>query len=221
MSGSLEGPDKRRLIILGTRTFAEEVSDLVDDCHEYTLEAFGENWERERCERPLLGRPVIWVDDLAPFAATHHAVCAIGSPKRSLFVGQAETLGFRFATVTHPAARVSRTACLGAGSIVSVAAVIAAHAVIGGHVIVNRGSLIGHHTRIGDFTTISPGANIAGSVEIGAGCYIGIGAVISDHVKVGAGCVVTAGAVVVADVPDWTQVGGIPARALRTGLGGP
>jgi acetyltransferase-like isoleucine patch superfamily enzyme len=53
-------------------------------------------------------------------------------------------------------------------------------------------------------------------VEIGAGSYIGIGAVISDHVKIGAGCVVTAGAVVIADVPDRTQVGGVPARALRT-----
>jgi sugar O-acyltransferase (sialic acid O-acetyltransferase NeuD family) len=220
VSGSLKGPGQRKLIILGTRTFAEEVADLVSDGDEYALEAFGENWERERCARPLLGRPVIWVDDLAPLAATHHAVCAIGTPRRSHFVGQAASLGFRFATVRHPTARVSRTAGLGAGSIVSVAAVIAAHAVIGDHVIVNRGTLIGHHTRVGDFTTISPGANIAGSVEIGAGSYIGIGAVVSDHVKIGAGCVVTAGAVVIADVPDRTQVGGVPARALRTGVGG-
>jgi acetyltransferase EpsM len=216
VSRSLEGPGTRKLIILGTRTFADEVADLVSDSDEYALEAFGENWERERCGRPLLGRPVIWVDDLAPLAATHHAVCAIGTPQRSRFVDQAARLGFRFAILRHPAARISRTAGLGAGSIVSVAAVIAAHAVIGDHVIVNRGTLIGHHTRVGDFTTISPGANVAGSVEIGAGSYIGIGAVISDHVKIGAGCVVTAGAVVIADVPDRTQVGGVPARALRT-----
>jgi acetyltransferase EpsM len=169
VSRSLEGPGKRKLIILGTRTFAEEVADLVSNGDEYALEAFGENWERERCGHPLLGRPVIWVDDLAPLAATHHAVCAIGTPQRSRFVDQAARLGFRFAILRHPAARVSRTAGLGAGSIVSVAAAIAAHAVIGDHVIVNRGTLIGHHTRVGDVTTISPGANIAGSVEIGAG----------------------------------------------------
>ena len=219
MSQPANGPGKRKLVILGTRGFAEEVADLVSDGDEYAVEAFGENWERARCGPPLLGRPVIWVDDLAPLAATHHAVCAIGTPERSLFVGQAERLGFPFATVTHPSARVSRTAATGAGCIVSVGVVVGAHTVIGRHVIVNRGCLIGHHTRIGDYTTISPGANIAGSVEIGAATYIGIGAVVSDHVKIGAGCVVTAGAVVIGDVPDHTQVGGMPARALRTRAG--
>src|SRR4026208_1880471 len=82
VSRSLEDPGKHKLIILGTRTFAEEVADLVSDSDEYALEAFGENWERERCGRPLLGRPVIWVDDLAPLAATQHAVCAARTPAR-------------------------------------------------------------------------------------------------------------------------------------------
>lgn len=216
MSVASRCPGKRKLIILGNRTFAEEVADLVSEGDDYELEAFAENWERERCVRPLLGHRVIWVDDLAPFAATHEAVCAIGSPRRSLFVDQAESLGFRFATVKHPSARVSRTAIAGAGTIVSVGVVVAAQAVIGRHVILNRGSLIGHHTRVGDYCTISPGANIAGSVDIGAGTYVGIGAVISDHLKVGAACVVTAGAVVVGDVPDGAHVGGVPARLIRS-----
>jgi sugar O-acyltransferase (sialic acid O-acetyltransferase NeuD family) len=206
---------KCRLIILGTRAFAEEVADLVSECEEYELEAFGENWERDRCARPLLGRPVIWIDDLAPLAATHLAVCAIGTPRRSRFVEQVEALGFRFATVRHPSARISRTSTVGAGSIVSVGVVVAAHTVIGRHVILNRGALIGHHTRIGDYTTISPGANIAGAVNIGGGTHVGIGAVVSDHVTVGANCVVTAGAVVVRDVPDNTQAGGVLAGTLR------
>src|SRR4026208_2003702 len=110
VSRSLEGPGKHKLIILGTRTFAEEVADLVSDSDEYALEAFGENWERERCGRPLVGRPVIWVDELAPLAAPHYAVCAIGTPQRSRFVDQAARLGFRFAILRHPAARGPRAA---------------------------------------------------------------------------------------------------------------
>jgi sugar O-acyltransferase (sialic acid O-acetyltransferase NeuD family) len=212
---------KIKLIILGTRTFAEEVADLVSDCEEVELTAFAENWERARCERPLLGRPVIWVDDLAPLAATHQAVCAIGTPRRSLFVEQAERFGFRFATVRHPSARLSRTATVGAGSIVSAGVVVATQTHIGRHVILNRGTLIGHHTRIGDYTTISPGANVAGSVVIGAGTYIGMGAVVIDHLKVGAACVVAAGAVVVKNVPDRVQVVGVPARVVRTGIEAP
>ena len=49
------------LAILGTRTFAEEVSDLVEQTGEHEVVAFVENWERERAGRVLDGRPVIWV----------------------------------------------------------------------------------------------------------------------------------------------------------------
>jgi hypothetical protein len=43
---------RAKLIILGTRLFAEEVADLVGDGAEYELAGFGENWERERCRAP-------------------------------------------------------------------------------------------------------------------------------------------------------------------------
>ena len=66
--------EKQKLIILGTRTYAEEVADLVSECDEYELVAFGENWERARCSHQLFEYPIIWVDDLAPLAASHQAV---------------------------------------------------------------------------------------------------------------------------------------------------
>jgi sugar O-acyltransferase (sialic acid O-acetyltransferase NeuD family) len=158
---------------------------------------------------------VIWVDDLGPLAATHLAVCAIGTTQRVRFVEQVEAMGFRFATVRHPTARISRTSTLGPGSIVSAGVVVAAHTAIGRHVIVNRGGLIGHHTRIGDYVTLSPGANVAGRVTIGAGTYVGIGAIVLDYLTVGAGSVVGAGAVVTKDVPDHVQVMGVPARITK------
>ncbi len=211
---------KEKLIILGTGVFAEEVADLVTECEDYELVAFGENWDRARCSSPLLGLPVIWVDELAPLAVTHFAVCAIGTTHRSVFVRQAEAVNFRFATVRHPTARVSRSSTVGAGSILSVGVIIASHTTIGRHVIVNRGSLIGHHTRIGDNVTISPGANIAGRVTVGDGTYIGIGAIVLDYVTIGAGSVIGAGAVVTKDVPDHVQVMGVPARITKEGVEG-
>ncbi len=69
-------------------------------------------------------------------AATHVAVCAIGTPKRAAYIAQVEGMGFRFATVVHPTARISRSARVGAGSIVSAGVVIAAHTNIGADVIV-------------------------------------------------------------------------------------
>ena len=211
--------DREKLIILGTRVFAEEVADLVADGAEHELVAFGENWDRSRCSS-LLGLPVIWVDDLGPLAATHVAVCAIGTTHRSAFVRQVEAMAFRFATVRHPTARVSRTSTVGPGSILSAGVIVAAHTTIGAHVIVNRGSLIGHHTAIGDCVTISPGANIAGRITIGDGTYVGMGAIILDSLKIGRGSVIGAGSLVTKDVPDHVQVMGVPARITKEGVEG-
>ncbi len=53
-------------------------------------------------------------------------------------------------------------------------------------------------------------------IEIGEDCWIGADAVILDGVKIGKGCVVAAGAVVNKDVPDYTIVGGVPAKIIST-----
>jgi sugar O-acyltransferase (sialic acid O-acetyltransferase NeuD family) len=210
---------RAKLIILGTRLYAEEVADLVGDGTEYELTGFGENWERERCREPLLGLPVHWVDDLPALAATHEAVCAIGTTKRADYIAQVEAMGFRFATVVHPTARISSTARVGPGSIVSAGVMIAAHTTVGRHVILNRGVLIGHHTEIEDCVTISPGANVAGLVRIESGVYVGMGAIIVDRVTVGAGAFVGAGAIVVRDVPAHAQLAGPTARVVRVDEG--
>jgi len=211
---------KEKLVILGTHVFAEEVADLVSECAEYELVAFAENWDRTRCGRPLLGLPVLWVDELAPLAATHVAVCAIGTTHRIGYVKQIAAMNFRFATIQHPTARVSLTATVGPGSILSAGVIVAAHTTIGRHVIVNRGSLIGHHTAIGDCVTISPGANIAGRITIGAGTYIGMGAIILDSLRIGSGSLIGAGSLVTKDVPDKVQVMGVPARITKEGVEG-
>ncbi len=203
------------LVILGTRLFAEEVADLVDDCDEFELVAFGENWERARGGRQLLGRPIVWIDDLADLARTSWAVCAIGTTHRSSFIQQAANVGFRFATVIHPTARVSRTSVIGEGSILSAGVVVAAQTTLGRHVIVNRGSLIGHHTSIGDGVTVSAGSNVAGRVVVGDRTYLGMGAVVLDRVRIGCQAVVGAAALVTKDVPDNAQVVGAPARIAR------
>jgi sugar O-acyltransferase (sialic acid O-acetyltransferase NeuD family) len=206
---------KQKLVILGTRRFAEEIADLVSDCAEFELTAFGENWDKSVAGGSLLGRPILWVDDLKALADTHMAVCAIGTTKRSLFVHQAEELGFRFATICHPTARVSRTVVLGPGTIVSAGSILAAHASCGSHVIVNRGVLLGHHSAVGDFVTISPGANIGGGVRIGNHSYVGMGAIILHDMEIGSGALIGAGSVVTRNVKDRVQVMGVPAKVVR------
>lgn len=208
------------VLLFGARSFAPEIADLVSEVGGHQVTAFVENLDRARCHELLDGLPILWIDDVAELAATHLAVCALGSTHRRALVELAAGMGFRFATIVHPSARVSESATVGEGSIVSVGAIIASHVRIGSHVLVNRGALIGHHTEIGSFSSIMPGANIAGSCNIGEGAYVGIGAVILDHLAVGSASVVGGGSVVTKDVGRNVQVVGNPARVVKEGVDG-
>jgi galactoside O-acetyltransferase len=52
-------------------------------------------------------------------------------------------------------------------------------------------------------------------VHIGRGAWIGAYSIIQKGVRVGVGSIVAAGSVVTKDVPDWTMVGGNPAKVIR------
>jgi acetyltransferase-like isoleucine patch superfamily enzyme len=75
---------------------------------------------------------------------------------------------------------------------------------------------IDHEYRRAPEPVISQGVNSKGPVRLKRGCWIGAGAVILPGVTVGAGAVVAANAVVTKDAPDFTVVGGVPARVLKT-----
>jgi acetyltransferase-like isoleucine patch superfamily enzyme len=52
-------------------------------------------------------------------------------------------------------------------------------------------------------------------ITIGSDVWIGANVTIADGVCIGCGAIIGAGAVVVSDVPDYTVVGGVPARLIR------
>jgi sugar O-acyltransferase (sialic acid O-acetyltransferase NeuD family) len=208
------------LLILGTRTLAVEVADLVSEIPDFRLTGFVENMDRQKCSEKLDGLPVLWVDDIADLADTHWAVCALATTHRSRFTEQAANLGFRFATLVHPWSKISSGSSVGEGSVISPGVIIASHTLLGQHVFVNRGALIGHHTDIGDYVTVQPGANIAGACRIGKATYVGMGALVLDRIKIGEHSVVGSGAVVNKDVPDHVQVVGVPARIVKENITG-
>jgi sugar O-acyltransferase (sialic acid O-acetyltransferase NeuD family) len=209
------GARRRNLALLGTSLFAPEVADVVDDCGIFRVSAFIENWDRSKAGGTLLGCPIVWYEDAAPLAATHAALCSLGTTRRRAFIERVSAMDFSFATVIHPSARVSRRSVVEAGGFVSAGVVVGAGSRLGRHVIANRGVLVGHDTVIGDYVTLSPGANVAGAVSIGAGTYVGMGAIVLDRVRIGEGAIVAAGAVVTRDVPDRVQVMGAPAKVVK------
>jgi sugar O-acyltransferase (sialic acid O-acetyltransferase NeuD family) len=207
--------NRRKLAILGTSLFAPEVVDVVDDTGLFDVAAFIENWDREKAGTTFLDRPVVWITDAPALAGTHLALCSLGTPRRRGFIEEVEAMGFQFATIVHPTARVSRRSSVQAGSFVNAGVVVAANSRIGRHVVINRGVLVGHDTTIHEYVTLSPGANVAGVVTIGEGAYVGMGAIVLDRVRIGEGAVVAAGAVVTKDVPAHVQVMGIPAKIVK------
>jgi len=209
----------RPLLVLGSTPFATEVAVIAGESgHE--VAGFVENMDRTRCEAPLEGLPVHWIDDVAPLAATHTAVCGLGTTRRSAYTDQAAALGLEFATVVHPTAHVPASVEVGEGSIVGAGVLVGAYAGIGRHVLLNRGCMIGHHTVVEDYVSVLPGANIAGSCRIGRAAFVAMGSVVVDHTTIGEESIVAAGAVVVSDVPPNVQVVGVPARVVKEDVRG-
>jgi acetyltransferase EpsM len=209
-----------KCLILGTRTLAIEIADIISEIPDVQLTGFVENMERDKCREKLEGLPVYWVDELEKLSKTHCAVCALATTHRKRFIEQVSAYNTPFATIMHPTARISAKSTLGKGTIVSAGVIIAAYTNLGQHVIVNRGALIGHHTKIGDYVTIQPGANIAGLCTIGDSAYIGMGAIVLDRISIGSHSIVGAGAVVTKDVPDNVQVIGVPAKIVKENIEG-
>jgi len=205
----------KRLLILGSGPFAQEVADVAACGDEYTLAGFVENLDRGRCRERLNGLPILWVDDLAGLAPDHWAICSLGTTERWRFIEQAAAQGLRFATLAHPSVNLAPTSSIGEGTFLGPGVIVAAEARIGRHVRVNRGAMIGHHTTVGEYSTIQPGANIAGCCHIGVMTCVGIGAIVTERIRIGAHCMVCAGAVVTKDVPEGVQAAGRPAKGFR------
>jgi acetyltransferase EpsM len=210
----------QRLVILGTRTLAIEVADLISEIPSYKVEAFVENVDREKTREKIEGIPILWIDEIAQLVHSHQAICALATTHRSHFVHQATTMGMSFTTIIHPSALLSLTARLGQGSIIARGANIGSHCGIGQHVLVGRGVLVGHHTNIADFVTVQMGANIAGACKIGHATYIGMSATVIDHISIGEHSVIGAGAVVTENIPSRVLAVGVPARIIKENIDG-
>ena len=126
-----------------------------------------------------------------------------------------EQRGWRFVSVRHPSATVSRfarvdeSAQLLAGSVVQVDASIAEGC------IVNTSAVVEHGVSLDAWVHVAPRAIVCGDVRIGAGSHIGAGAVVRQGIRLGDQTVIGAGAVVVRDFDGGGLLVGVPARRVN------
>jgi len=154
-------------------------------------------------------------DLLSALGSLNGVLVAIGhNATRQDKLEQFQAAGAEIVSLVHPVATVSRSARLGAGSVVMAGAVVNADADIGRGAILNTACSVDHDCVLGAAVHVSPGARLAGDVQVGSRSWIGIGASVRQGVRIGTGVIVGAGAAVVSDVADDLTVVGVPAKPM-------
>ena len=201
---------KEDIIIVG---IFDEMIELCEDCG-FNIIGFVDNSYKEKNYHNY---QILGTDNQAADIFKEYSQCKIVITPDSPHVRKKLTdlykgIGFKFAKVISPDARISRSAQIGEGTVIQSGVNISAGTVIGANVKVNTNANIMHDNAIGDFTTIAPNAVSLGYVRIGNSSYIGANSTILPRIQIGNGVTVGAGAVVTKDVNDGLVVKGVPAK---------
>ncbi len=118
--------------------------------------------------------------------------------------------------IVHPAAVISPSAQIGAGTVVMAGAVVNARARIGEDCIINTGAIIEHDCILENGVHAAPRSVMGGTCSLGAYTLFGVGSSMRPRTTIGAHVVVGAGSVVVSSIPDGLTVAGNPAIPLSS-----
>jgi len=166
------------------------------------------------------GSPYPCFGPIRSFAPSENdlVVCSVGDPAtRARIVQTLTEIGWRFATIVHPTARVGERCSIGPGSVLGPNVVLTCDARVGAHCLLNAGVLISHDCRVGDFCTLAGGVSFGGGVQVGEGVLIGLNATILPRLTIGQESVIGAGAVVTKDVSPSMVAVGVPAQSRSRG----
>ena len=167
--------------------------------------------------RDFEGVPIKPLSALAEHAEAR-VVCLVGSERsyrhRPALVARLGDDRARFATIVDPAARVSRFARIGCGTVVYQGVTITSNAVIGDHVLVLPNTTIHHDVVIDDYAIVGSGVTLAGGCRIGRSAFVGSASSVRNGIAVGAEALVGMAANVTRNVAEGTVVAGNPARPI-------
>ncbi len=183
-----------RLAILGADVLGLLIAESVLLGGEYDLVGFVD----DRADAPPPpDAPLLGTSELLPqLRADGVRAIAVGigdDARRREAAGRLRSLGFRLATVVHPAAFVSPRAELGAGVLVEALASVHRAARIGEGTVLMPHAWVAHDAEIGPFSWLSGHASVGGFARVGRECRLGAGSVVASRAEVPAGTVVVAG----------------------------
>jgi sugar O-acyltransferase (sialic acid O-acetyltransferase NeuD family) len=209
----------QKVYVYGASGQGKVVADILLACEDPRLAGFVDDRAELRSTR-ILGLPVLGDGHcLQEEAAKMRVAVALGvgnNYARQRVAEKCLAWGVEIVTVVHPAAKVSKSARLGSGTVVMAQAVINPEAVIASGVIVNTAAVVEHDVAIGEYAHVCPNAAMGGASKLGKFSQLGMGAVVIQCVSVGSHTIVGAGAVVIRDLPDNVVAFGVPAHFHRT-----
>lgn len=167
-----------RLLIYGSREFAETVAELAIDCgHEVA------GYIDDFSPGPRILGTLQEVRKTHPPDAYGIAIAVGYSQLAARWTAWQRVLaaGYTAPALVHPRAYVARSASVGPGTMLMAGANVDVRAKIGEIAVIWPGVCISHDCVVGENTFISPNATLCGYVELGANSFIGAGAAVVDH----------------------------------------
>jgi sugar O-acyltransferase (sialic acid O-acetyltransferase NeuD family) len=202
----------RDLLILGVGVHALEMVEIVERVNRvaasWNLLGYLAADESHPAE-PQNGYPVLGTLEQLSRYADACLVPAFGWPVSQLVPRE------RLVSLIDPTCFVSRTATIGAGSVLYPGCFVGLNARIGDFVFCLSGCKINHDTVLEDRVTLASGVTLAGSIHVEADCYLGQACVVREELRISRGSMIGMGAVVVKDVPPNSVVVGNPGQRLR------
>lgn len=189
-----------------------EMIELCEDCGHTIAGIIDNELEGEYDGIPILGKDSDAETIFEQYGTTKLVITPDSPFLREKLAFYYKSIGYEFATIVSPQARVSRSAKIGEGSVVQAGVNISSATVIGSFCKLNTNCNVMHDNSISDFVTIAPNSVCLGRVTIGTSVYIGANSTILPGITIGGGTTVGAGAVVTHDVADRQTVKGVPAR---------
>ena len=123
--------------------------------------------------------------------------------------------GFKFPTIVHLSAVVSKSSSLGMGVMVMENAVIKTKAEVDKFCVINALVVVSHGCSVGDYSHLSLGSKIGGDVKIGSNVFLGINSSVNQKIKIESKSVVGSGPVIINNFINNSVVVGNPGKIIK------
>jgi sugar O-acyltransferase (sialic acid O-acetyltransferase NeuD family) len=202
--------------IIGAGGYGREILEYADDANAqgwgFRVAGFYDDALDAR-DGHAPGHPVLGPLTAIADSPLRHFIIALGSPEtRRMAAGLVAAAGKELVSLVHPRAYVSRSASVGAGTIVCPFGLIGAHSVVGDNVSINVYGSIGHDSVVGRDVVVSPYAAITGTVTLGDESFLGTHVTIMPGLSIGSHSKINAGSVVNRSSPAGSLLAGSPAK---------